>query len=144
VYLYLFLYVISPVSHKSRDLLSTQKLFVKNEDVINSQDVALGVSDNNMTKSKLTSLADPSKFQTVEDILKYYDNALLPLQHVIESWPPEFTDERPTEWVDVVPRFDYSNPLSRRAAELVRDAELPFVIQNVPSVVKASKTWSKT
>lgn len=87
--------------------------------------------------------ADPSLYTDRPKIDALFEKALRPLKDIIEDWHPELTKEkRPSTWVDVVPRFDWSNLTSRRAALQVRQSEHPFVLRNVPSVMLASRKWT--
>jgi len=86
-------------------------------------------------------LSDPNQFLTEEGINEYYSNALLPLSTIVDFWHPESTDQ-PIDWIDVVPRFDWNDPISRKAAQMVRESEKPFVMTGVPELLQTSKKWN--
>lgn len=99
---------------------------------------------NQLQVDSLPEISNPKLFQTADDIERYYANALAPLGDIIKFWPPQDAgvSVRPSNWVDIVPRFDWNDPTSREAALRVRKAEKPFVIRNVPSVLEASAKWT--
>lgn len=86
--------------------------------------------------------SDPELFKTQDDIFRYYDQRMRLLTDVISLWPPEQAGSTPKGWVDTVPRFDWLNETSRAAALRVRQAERPFILRNVPSVLDANVKWT--
>lgn len=98
---------------------------------------------NPRTRSNV-KLTDPSLFQSEEAIEKYYSDRLSTVRDLIALWPPEVAgvDSVPSDWVDLVPRFDWNNEASRAAALKVRQSERPFIMRNVPSVLDANEKWT--
>lgn len=98
-------------------------------------------TENNMNTT-LKKGTDPTQFLTVEGIEDYYSKHLSPLNDVVTSWPPEFPDAKPKDYIDVVPTFDWNDPLGRKAAQLVRECEKPFKIMNLKDLEKVKKKWN--
>jgi hypothetical protein len=101
-------------------------------------------TSNNVAKIVLSNralFADPDDFRDLDSIHEYYQNALRPLNDMVTEWPPILPDSKPADWKDLVPHFDWTDLKSREAAQRVREAELPFILRNVPSVVAASQKW---
>jgi hypothetical protein len=113
----------------------------------------LGDTDNFEGKTHLTvdakstkngyiaPYADLNDFSDFGTIQNYYQTRLLPLKGIVGNWPPMLPDSKPADWKDLVPHFDWTDLKSREAAQRVRDAEMPFIIRNVPEVVAAAKRW---
>lgn len=130
-------------SPEMRNLISSEndKNMKTTKNVANK--ISTSSSSRNLNTSKYTvKLADPSLFQTIEAVNQYYDKVLHPLNDIVTSWRPDSPDDKPKDWVDVVPTFDWQTPESRKAAQMVREAEKPFKLINVNALADAKKLWT--
>ena len=64
-----------------------------------------------------------------------------PIGKLLENWPPD-TIEVPPRHFATMCRFNYQDPAQRETAFAYRDAELPFLVRNVPDVDATAKKWS--
>ena len=60
---------------------------------------------------------------------------------VINNWNPDNT-EIPAKHYDTLCHFDYQDPVQNKLAFEYRDAEVPFVVFNVPEIDAVVKKWS--
>lgn len=60
---------------------------------------------------------------------------------IIENWNPDNTDIPPMHY-DSLCHFDFKNKTQLQYAYNYRDAELPFVVHNMPEVNKIVKKWN--
>ena len=56
------------------------------------------------------------------------------LGDILERYPQDDLDHPPQPFVEKLLHFNYSNPRERQAAELFRDAELPFKVFDIPDI----------
>lgn len=75
------------------------------------------------------------------------DPAYFRLGDLLSAWNPDDTSQ--SQWVNSVAhpgkgngiaRFDYSDPAQRSIAEAYREAEIPFIVTNVPELLSAIET----
>mmetsp|Transcript_63876 Transcript_63876/g.144099 ORF Transcript_63876/g.144099 Transcript_63876/m.144099 type:complete len:414 (+) Transcript_63876:361-1602(+) len=62
-----------------------------------------------------------------------------PILDVVKNWNPDVTEIPPRHFMSIC-RFDYATQLD--AARAYRDAEVPFVVRNVPKMASTVKNWA--
>lgn len=65
-----------------------------------------------------------------------------PIMDLINNWPPDDATIPPRHYHSLC-RFDFSKPGDVLKAEAYREAELPFIIYNVPEAEKVVEKWAK-
>ena len=106
----------------------------------------------NITMEKVKAMRLPNEIQTIDESLQYD----------IHKCPPEIPEGYPTQWsiIDVLSHrnpddmnipdkiyqgfceIDWRSPEERRIAETYREAEMPFVVRNHPTVWETAERWS--
>lgn len=56
------------------------------------------------------------------------------LGDILKRYPQDDLDHPPQPFVEKLLHFNFSNPRERKAAELFRDAELPFKVYDIPNI----------
>jgi oxalate decarboxylase/phosphoglucose isomerase-like protein (cupin superfamily) len=89
----------------------------------------------------------PGHFQVKWPPLANYNQNQYPeyrtLFDVVSSWNPDKPDP-PSNFVETLQHFNYSNPQERKMAEVYRNAEVPFKLYNVPEIDQVSQKWSSS
>jgi hypothetical protein len=94
---------------------------------------AFGTRHSSKPFERLSCAASPDKNHAYP---KKYN-----LMSLLTNWNTDNTDI-PSIHYDSLCHFDYSNPEQLKQAYAYRDAEVPFVVYNVPEVDAVVKKWS--
>lgn len=93
-------------------------------------------NDNIPTYEEAVDLLKSLNFPEVEKKLNYRT-----LYEVLNDWNPDEINI-PTSFKETIYHLDYGNPLERGLSVLFRQAELPFKIFNVSSIITPSLKWN--
>lgn len=91
----------------------------------------------NMKKGYATSIKEKNVFATKELGNGYPES--FPLLDILKNWSPDHPKEVPEKLYQSMRHFDYETELE--AARKYREAEVPFVIKNVPVINEAVAKW---